>query len=233
MGFVTSVSGGAGVFAVPTMLAFGIPPVNVLALNRMSDVGVVLGAFRNYLKAKVIDWSLVFKAIPFLALGAYLGANAIVGLSDKTIKSIVVIGVIVGMTFLMKPARPFINKYGTSKNKKIFGFFMLFIVGIWSGAIAMAGATFALLVFVYLFDRAYVESRANEIAAALPETIISAYILVSAASVDYRWLIAMFASSFVGAFIGSKLAVKHGEKLIKKAIVGIGVLMIAKIIFGF
>lgn len=233
MGFITSVSGGAGVFAVPTMLAFGIPPVNVLALNRMSDVGVVLGAIRNYLRAKVIDWPLVFKAIPFLALGAYVGANAIVGLSDQTIKSIVVVGVIVGMMFLMKPARPFINKDGTSKNKKIFGYLMLLIVGAWSGAIAMAGATFALLVFVYLFDKEYVHARATEIAAAIPETLISAYILVMAANVDYRWLIAMFVSSFVGAFVGSKLAIKHGEKLIKKAIIAIGILMLAKILFGF
>lgn len=61
MGFVTSVSGGAGVFAVPTMLAFGIPPINALTLNRFSDVGVVFGAANNYWKAKVVDWSLAIK----------------------------------------------------------------------------------------------------------------------------------------------------------------------------
>lgn len=55
MGLVTSISGGAGIFAVPTMLAFGIPPIGALALNRMSDVGVVTGALRNFWKAKIIE----------------------------------------------------------------------------------------------------------------------------------------------------------------------------------
>ncbi|MFA4891349.1 MAG: sulfite exporter TauE/SafE family protein [Candidatus Gracilibacteria bacterium] len=233
MGFVTSVSGGAGVFAVPTLLAFGIPPINVLALNRMSDVGVVFGALRNYWKAKVIQWRLAIKIIPFMALGSFIGANLIVNLADKSIKTVVLIGVIIGMIFLIKPARPFLNEGGTSKFKKMLGFFMLFVVGIWSGAIAMAGATFAVLVLVYLFGKNYVDARGTDIAAAIPETLISAGILISASNVNYVWLLTMFISSFLGAFVGSHMAVKRGDSFIKKGMILIAVLMIIKIVFKF
>src|SRR3989338_10760032 len=132
MGFISSVSGGSGVFAVPTMLAFGIPPINVLALNRMSDVGVVIGALRNYWKAKVIDWRLAAKIIPFLAVGSYLGANVVVNLDEKDLKKIILIGVIIGMIFLIKPARPFKTDLQATKWKKKIGFFILFFRGICS-----------------------------------------------------------------------------------------------------
>lgn len=233
MGIVTSISGGAGVFAVPTMLAFGLPPVNVLALNRMSDVGVSFGALRNYWKAKVIDWKLVIKIIPFLALGSYIGANIVVNLPEKSLKYIILVGVFIGMLFLIKPARPFINAQGTSKAKKIFGFLVIFLIGIWNGALAMAGATFAILALVYMFDKYFVEARGIEIVAAIPETLISTTILVLASNVNYIWLLTMFIASFAGAFLGSHLAIKKGDNFIKKCMVLIGVLMIAKVIIGF
>lgn len=231
MGFITAVSGGAGVFAVPTMLAFGIPPVGVLALNRMSDVGVVLGALRNYWK--IVDWKLAFKVFPFLAVGSYIGAKVVINMSEKDLQMIIPVGVVIGMIFLVKPARPFKSDVQAAKWRKILGFFMLLVVGVWSGALAMAGATFAVLVLVYFFGKQYVQARSVEVVAAVPETLISAVILVSASTIDYSWLLAMFISSFIGAFLGSKMAIKHGDKFIKAGMVFIGIVMLAKLIFGF
>lgn len=233
MGIVTSISGGAGVFAVPTMLAFGIPPVNVLALNRMSDVGVVFGALRNYWKAKKIEWRLALKIMPFLALGSFIGANIIISVPESSLKYIILVGVIMGMIFLIKPVRPFISEHESSPRKKMLGFFLLFVVGIWSGALAMAGGTFAVLVMVYLFAKKFVEARSTELAAAIPETLISTTVLVLASTVSYIWLATMFVGSFAGAFLGSHLAVKRGDSFVKKSMIAIGIIMILKIIFGF
>jgi len=42
----------------------------------------------------------------------------------------------------------------------------------------------------------------------------------------------MFASSFIGAWIGSHLAVKHGSDFIKKVMVGIAIIMVIKVIIN-
>lgn len=52
VGLINSISGGAGVFAIPMMLLLGIPPVNALLLNRSADVGGLMGAFLTYNKSK-------------------------------------------------------------------------------------------------------------------------------------------------------------------------------------
>lgn len=92
------------------------------------------------------------------------------------------------------------------------------------------GATFAVLVFVNFFKRSFLEARGTEIAAATPETLISATILYFGSTVPITLILAMFASSFVGAWVGSHLAVKHGSDFIKKAMVGIAIVMVLKVI---
>lgn len=233
MGIVTSISGGAGVFAVPTLLAFGIPPVNALALNRMSDVGVVLGALRNYWKSRSIDWKLAFKIMPIMAVGSFAGAKVIINVPTEYLKHIVLGGVIIGMIILLRPTRPLMDKHESTPTKMVFGYFLMLLVGIWGGALAMAGATFAVLVLVYLFGKKFVEARSTDIAAAIPETLIATTILTMASTVSYLWLLTMFISSFCGAFLGSHMAVKRGDAFVKKSMIAIGIVMIAKIIFEF
>ncbi len=228
MGIVSAISGGSGVFAIPTMLAFGLPPVNVLALNRMSDVGVVSGALRGYHKAKSIDWKLaVIIAIP-LAIGSFFGASAVVRLPEEILKYVILVGVGIGIFFLLKRTQP---KAKSNKNLiSWIGLFMMLVVGVWSGALAMAGATFAVLVLVYFFHKTYLQARSTDIVAAIPETLIATTILVMGSTASFLLLSIMFVSSFIGSWIGSHLAVKHGDNFIRKAMVGIAIVMIIKVV---
>ncbi|MFA6255447.1 MAG: TSUP family transporter [Patescibacteria group bacterium] len=137
MGIVTSISGGAGVFAVPTMLAFGIPPINVLALNRASDVGVVLGALKKYSHSKNIYWKLaIIAAIP-LGIGSLLGSIFVINIPKQALNYVILLGVIVGIFFLLKPIKS--KKDSQKSSLNILGFVLLLLVGFWSGSLAMGG----------------------------------------------------------------------------------------------
>lgn len=229
MGIVTSISGGAGVFAVPLMLAFGIPPVNTLALNRASDLGVVFGALRGYLKSKTIDWKLALIIMIPLSIGSFLGASLIVRIPEQFIQPVVIGGVLVGIFFLLKRQKE--QAVGRNETIRIGGLFFMFLVGIWSGALAMAGSTFAVLVLVYFAGKSFLAGKSTHIVASIPETVISFAILFVHSTTSWHFILTMFVASFVGAWIGSHLAVKHGSEFIRKTMVGIAVLMIAKIIF--
>lgn len=228
MGIVTAISGGAGVFAVPTMLAFGIPPVNVLALNRTSDIGVVFGALKEYVASKSIDWKLaIIIAVP-MGIGSFIGANVVVRLPESLLRYIILGGVFVGIFFLLRKSQPSVAR---KSSFAYLGLIFMLLVGTWSGALAMGGATFAVLVLVHFFRKNFLEARSTDIVAAIPETLISATILISNSTAPLYLLLTMGASSFLGAWIGSRLAVKHGSELIRKAMVGIAIMMILKVIF--
>jgi len=231
MGIVTSISGGAGVFAVPTMLAFGIPPINTLALNRISDLGVVTGALKKYKQSRSIDWKLAFILMVPLGIGSFVGASIVVRMQEELLHYIILVGVFVGILFLLK--QPKSEPGSHKKSLSIIGLIFMLLVGLWSGALAMAGATFAVLVLVHLFHKTFLQARSTDIVAAIPETAISAIILSLGSTVSCKLLLIMFVSSFIGAWIGSHLAVKHGDQFIRKVMVGIAVLMIVKVILDF
>ncbi len=231
MGIVNSISGGAGVFAVPTMLAFGIPPVATLALNRTSDLGVVLGALRGYHKSKSIDWKLAFRIMIPLVIGSFTGASIIVKLPEKWLPPIILAGVVIGIIFLLK--KPTLRQLSHNVFHSRVGLLFIFLVGIWSGALAMAGATFAVLVLVHFFGKNFLEARATEIVAAIPATAISVIILFLNSESSFSWLLVMFVSNFVGAWIGSHLAAKRGSDFIRKAMIGIAFIMIVKVVLSF
>ncbi|NQV13479.1 MAG: TSUP family transporter [Parcubacteria group bacterium] len=231
MGVVTSISGGAGVFAVPTMLAFGIPPINALTLNRTSDVGVVFGALRKYYHSKNIEWKLALLAAVPLGIGAIAGANFVINIPEQVLNYIILFGIAVGIFFLLKPVKQ--RKGIQKKSFNLVGFSFLLLVGFWSGALGMAGATFAVLVFVNFFKKSFLQARATDVAAAIPETLISTGILYFGSTVEITAMLTMFISSFIGAWIGSHLAVKHGNKFIKLSMILISAVMIIKVISDF
>lgn len=231
MGIVTSISGGAGVFAVPTLLALGFSPINTLALNRSSDLGVVFGALHKYNRSKNIDWKLSWKIMIPLVLGSAVGASFIVQLSDELIEKIIIVGVVIGIFFLLKKPNTKVSK--KSSKRFYLGLFLMLLVGAWSGAIAMGGATFASLVLVYLFGKNYLQARSTDIVAAIPETVVSASILIYNATLGSSLFLIMATSSFLGAYVGSHFAVKYGGDFIRKGMVIIAILMIIKVLSGY
>ena len=229
MGIITSISGGAGVFAVPLLLAIGVPPINALALNKMSDVGVVFGAIRNYSKSKNIDWSLACRAAIPVGIGSYIGASMVLSLPQEYLKLVVLFGVLVGVFFLLKPARPNIEEEG-GKTKPI-GWVLLVFRGAWSGALGMAGGTFGVLVLVYFFRKNYLEARSTDIAIAIPEVLVSTTVLVLGSTLTWEPLVVMFSASFVGAWFGAKTAIKKGSPFVRHVMIFIAILMLIKVGF--
>ncbi len=227
MGFVNSIAGGGGVFGVPAMLAIGLPPVNALTLNRISDIGNIVGSLRNYKKVDGFDARLAYLAVPPILIGAFVGANFITGLSEETLNQIVLGAVCVGILLLIYP----FQKSGEAKTQhKWLGVAALILLGFWDGAFAMAGGTFGVLIFVLLFGKTYVNAKGVMTYAAIPETIMSAGILYMSSTVSIPQIASMFLCAVVGSYMGSHLAIRKGSNFIRYTMAVLAVFMLAKVI---
>ncbi|MCX6734878.1 MAG: sulfite exporter TauE/SafE family protein [Candidatus Peregrinibacteria bacterium] len=231
LGLVNSISGGGGVFALPVFLAVGLSPANALALNLISDVGVLLGVINNYYRSKEINWKFAFKIFIFSFVGSIIGAKLIVSLPPDLVKNIIFIGIFIGMFFLLKPVKHRDEHDRLSWWKMALGYFGLFLVGVWDGSIAIAGTTFALLIIAHMFGKSFIQGRIAYAAASTPGTFIAAAILYSESTISWQWPLIILVSNFVGAWVGSRMAIKHGDSLIKKCMVGISILIVIKLIF--
>ncbi len=227
MGFVSSISGGGGVFGVPALLAFGVPPVNALVLNRASDLGHIVGSLKNYMNVGEFDYRLGMIAIPPILVGAFIGANLIVGVEEVLLNKIILCAVMVGVFLLLYPFKPKENK---EKPYWLSGVAALFVLGLWDGAFAMAGGTFGVLIFVFLFHQSYLSAKGVLTFAAVPETIMTVVILYMNSTVQLPEVSVMFVASILGAFIGSKLAIKKGARFMKYAMAAMALVMASKVL---
>jgi uncharacterized protein len=223
MGFFTSISGGGGVFGIPAMIALGISPIHAITLNKISDLGVIFGSFKNYLKSNSIDWKLGIIAIFPMIIGSYLGIQYILQASSDNLQLIIIAGLLIGIFFILKPINLQKQK---SKTFFIPGLILLFLLGIWEGVLAMAGGTFFIIILIYCFQKDFLQAKSTHIVATAPETIFAAFLLFIASDISLQYAFTMFLASFCGAWIGSHLTVKNGNNFIKYTMVTIIIVML-------
>lgn len=226
-GFITSIAGGGGVVFVTTALALGMPSLNALALNRITDIGVLTGSFNNFRKVPEIPWRSIKIFAPLFLLGAIGGASFAVSIPDSTLQIILVTASIIAISLVILKPRP---KITASRKFFILGYFAIFLIGFWDGAIAMAGTTFFIIAAHYFFNMDYMKARAVNMFTAIPETLISAAILTYHSTVDWRMAITLYVAATIGAMAGSKLAVKKGQEFIRYGMIAVSCLMIAKLV---
>ena len=226
MGFVNSIAGGGGVFGIPAMIAMGIPPLNALALNRWADIGNLTGSLKNYMGIEDFDLKKSLIIIPPMIAGAVIGALFITNISDSLRNIIVLIAVFIGICFLLYPFKP---KELSSGINLWLGIPAIFALGLWDGAFAMAGGTLGVIILVMLFKRSYLGAKSTLTLAQVPETLISVTILSLSATITAMEAIVMILASTIGAYIGSKTAIKKGNQFIRYAMAAMALVMAVKI----
>ena len=224
MGSITAVSGGSGAFAVPAMLALGIPPITALALNQVSDIGAIPGALLRYAKKKVSWKSVLPTAIP-LAMGGYLGARIVLALPETTLRTIIIIGVTVALFLTFKS--PQHKEDQATEKHSMLAYIILFFCGIWGGMLGMATGIMVTITLIYLLKLKFLEAHATMLASTLPRILIVSTTLITNAGIPWKLAGIMIASNLIGSFIVSSFAIKNnGNTIVRKAMMCISITLL-------
>lgn len=226
-GFITSIAGGGGIVFVTTAIAIGMEPLNALALNRVTDLGVLSGSFNNFRKVPHIPLRSLKIFTPLFLFGAIFGASFAVSIPQDILQIILICASILAITLVIIKPRPQLQ---ASKKLLILGYASIALIGFWDGAIAMAGTTFFIIAAHYFFGMDYMKARVVNMFAAIPETIVSTAILTFHSTVTLMSGVSLFIAATIGAFIGSKLAIKKGHEFIRHGMIVVSILMILKLV---
>ncbi|MDR1781994.1 MAG: TSUP family transporter [Bacilli bacterium] len=231
--FVDSIAGGGGIFNVVGLMMAGLPIHAVIGTNKTSAMFGTAIATHNYFKNGYFDK----KYIPFSVIGALLFAflGSWVGniMNTESLTNLMMIAIpIVGilMLFGLKPKE---HKKELAK-KKIYFLSCLVgsIVGFYDGLIGPGGGTFYIIGFS-LAGLSLLEANGNAKIVNLASNIASAILFLLKGRVVLWLVIPCIIASMIGGHIGSTLAIKNGDKIVKPAIVCVLILLIAKSIFKF
>lgn len=233
-GYIDSIAGGGGMIQVPVLLLSGIPPIYVLASNKIASVFGVLMATIKYAISKKISWKVVSIAIIPCLIASYLGSSLIMYFSDEFIKWAILIAIPIALIFLFKKSSK-ISEEKTELTKKSI-VLATAPIGFYDGLLGPGTGTYMTISMKKFLHLDYLVSTASTKPLNFATNLGSAIAFIMAGKVLWGVAITLGLANMAGSYVGSHYAIKGGEQFIKKVLVIVLVFMllanIVKIVLG-
>jgi uncharacterized membrane protein YfcA len=228
-GFVDAIAGGGGLLTVPALLAAGVPPVSVLATNKLQSSFGTAVACANYARKGHVNVKTM--ALPVVATfaGAVAGALLVQRLGSSLLAGIMpVLLIAMAGYFLLSPKMSEVEQH---KLIPVAAYSAVgAAIGFYDGFFGPGAGAFYMLTLITLLG--YSLLRATGHTKLLNLTSNVAALITLALGGHMLWLLGgcMAAANMVGGQLGAMTAMKHGGKIIKPLLVVVSVGMTIKLL---
>lgn len=215
--FVDAIAGGGGLISVPAYLLAGFPPHFALGTNKLSATFGSLSSTIEFFRNGKIHFGLVKYIIPCTFLGAILGVNSVLLISQDFLYPLVSgMILIVGMYTYFKKDLGLVNTFELKSRLQIaMGMFFGFIIGFYDGFFGPGTGSFLLFVFIKFFGMDFVNAGGNTKILNFVSNITSLVVFALAGKINV--FIGLIAGVFalLGSVIGTKVAIRRGATFVK------------------
>lgn len=227
--------GGAGLIQFPVLIFLGLSFSVALATHKVASVALGLGAVLRYMTTSRLErrfvWLLLLTGVP----GVVIGGGLILLVPDRWAE--IALGILTGGLGLYSISKPAMGQQHVPINRDRRGFalggVMLFFLGVLNGSLTSGTGLFVTLWLVLWFGMDYQRAVAYTlIMVGVFWNGSGAITLGILAEIRWDWLPALLAGSLLGGYIGSHLAIRHGNRWIKRAFELVTLLIGVKLILG-
>ena len=216
-GFIDSIAGGGGLILMPSLLIAGIPPQLVLGTNKFAAMFGTGTALSNFIRNKKVIWKIAFTGIAFSLTGSVLGAKAILLFNQETVAKIIIALLPVTAIVTLIPKKKLKTKASSFTKANLFFHIPLIclIIGFYDGFFGPGTGSFLIFFFYAFLGLHLVNSSAISKVFNLTSNIGAFIAFAIAGKVLYAVGIPIAIANIVGGFLGSHLAIRKGQKLVK------------------
>ncbi len=230
-GFLSAITGSSGIIILPALLLTGLPPHVALGTNKFFTTTSLFTAAMYYIKKGLFNPKFWIATTFAAFVGAIIGVGLTQALSPdrlKMILPIIIAGIAAYMIFYKK--KNYSDKYSPPLEKNSPKVLLLSsVLGTYSGFIGAGTGTIWINTASRLFRTNLLESNALAQYMCFITNLTSLIIFVLLNEVHYTLGLCLAGFGAAGALIGSKIAIRCGDKLIKNIIVGSTLLMSANL----
>ncbi|MFH0758315.1 MAG: sulfite exporter TauE/SafE family protein [Bacteroidota bacterium] len=230
-GIINTLAAGGSMITLPLLMALGLPPNMANGTNRIAIFLQNVVGVSSFQREKVMDFPSGFKVGIPAALGAVAGAFIAVNLNDEVMKlAIAGVMILVFFLILLKPNRWIHSNETHPPIPYWVQVIVFFLVGIYGGFI-QAGVGFFLITSLVLgcgYD--LVKSNAIKLFVILLYTPVALLIFFVHKDVNLWMGLVLAVGNMLGAWLGTKIAVKRGAAFIRWVVLGAILLASAKLI---
>lgn len=226
--------GGVGLIQFPILIFLGLSFAAALATHKVASVFLGVGAILRHMKESHLErrTSLIIlgSGIP----GVILGASVILKAPEKeALMTLGLLTISLGVYSIFKPKLGIEytpkNWHGRGLTHGIIG---LFVVGFLNGSITSGSGLFLTIWLIRHFGMDYKRAIAYTLVlCGFAWNGTGAVVLGLAGDIAWDWLPALIAGSIIGSYMGSHLAIRQGNQLVKRAFEATTIVIGLKLLF--
>jgi hypothetical protein len=227
--------GGAGLLQLPVLIFLGLPFTIALATHKVASVALGIGATIRHLRERSLERRLVIYILAFGLPGVVLGANIIFFVPERAAE--VALGVLTAGLGIYSSLNPALGQSVQPANRDRRGIriggLVLFVIGALNGSLTSGTGLFVTLWLVRWFGLDYKRAIAYTlILVGVFWNSMGALTLGILGEIHWIWLPALLLGSLFGGYLGAHLAIKSGNRWIKRAFEVVTMLVGLKLIVG-
>jgi uncharacterized membrane protein YfcA len=231
--FVDSIAGGGGLISLPAFLLAGVSPQLSLGTNKLAASMASCTSSIKYARSGKVNYKLIKYTAPFTLVGAVLGVNAAVRINEDFLYTMVLILVlVVGVyTLFSKTVGLEDNFKGLNKRNVTIGIALAFGLGFYDGFFGPGTGSFLIFGLISIFGFDFIMAGGNARVLNFVSNITSLITFAIFGKIDYLIGLPVGAFMILGAYMGTKLAINKGSKLIKPIFVTMSLAVAVKMLY--
>ncbi|WP_009901039.1 sulfite exporter TauE/SafE family protein [Clostridioides difficile] len=176
---------------------------------------------------------LLKKLVPFTIIGSVLGVRCVLSISEEILNVLVVVMILIVAiyTFISKNLGQEDNFEAVNKKNLRLGMLMALIMGFYDGFFGPGTGTFLTFGFIKIYGYDFLHASANTKILNLTSNITSLLLFMINGQVDYKIAIVFALVMIMGAYVGAKVAIKKGSKMIKPIFLVMALFMVVKLVY--
>jgi uncharacterized membrane protein YfcA len=236
-GLVDAVVGGGGLIQLPALLIM-LPQTaiaSILGTSKFVSIAGTTIAVQQYAKQQKIEWQNTIPAMVTAFIFSFLGAR-VTNLLNPSLMRPVILGLLIAVaiyTFNKKDFGLFqISKLSQSQ-QWLYSVAIGCVIGFYDGFFGPGTGSFLIFAFVGVFGYSFLVASASAKVINFATNLAAIIYFTFTNNVIYTLGIPMAICNILGAFIGTKLAIRKGSSFVRKLFLIIVSLLIMKLGYDF
>ncbi len=229
-GAIDAIAGGGGLLTLPALLLAGLSPVQALGTNKLQGSISAISSTSAFARRGLIDWKTALPVAAGAAVAGLCGALCASLLSPHLLRAVVPL-LLIGIALYFGFSRALKAEDMAPRMAVIpFACFVAPLVGFYDGIFGPGAGAFYMVAIVTLLGYGVLKATAHTKLANAASNLGSLFLFVLKGAVVWPVGLAMALGAFLGAQVGSRLAIRFGPKLIRPLLVAISCAMAVKLL---
>lgn len=226
---VDAIAGGGGLISLPAYTLAGLNYDFASGNNKFSSTFGTLMATVRYARSGALRVKPAVIAAALALPGSWLGTRAAMALGSRFMHGFMVFAVpVVGALVLFKGKKAGGERPFTHRQYPVCALIGL-VIGFYDGFFGPGTGTFLILMFTWLLGMDMVSASATAKPVNLVSNIVSLATRIAAGNVLFSLALPAMCCSLAGGWLGARLALTHGAKLIRAVMLGVLALLTVKL----